>query len=602
MSILPTIKATQLHRRTVASARRPYLNKNIISAFIFFILLASASPTHAIDLALKFSHSSNGQPLRLDSLRYTNTAEETYSVSRLSYLLSGFELQNKLGNWIPTPETYGYIDVAKRRDEFVLSGIPDGNYRAIRFHVGIAPDTNHDDPAQYAAQHPLNPNFNQLHWDWQTGYIFLALEGRYRNADQGLAGYIYHFANDPQRTLITLPLPQDITTTITLEIDFDIAALLNSPKSLSFSADGASTHSREGDPIVAALKANLPTAFQLKRIVIYHPVDAVAKPKPIDLPKTLTPYRFKMSARFPIPNLPTDNPLIVERVELGEKLFHDPILSVDSTISCASCHKEPHALSDNLKQSTGIDGQLSRRHSMPIFNLAWKDEFFWDGRAPSLREQALMPIQDPTEMGETLPNVVAKLKTTPEYPANFSRAFGSGEITAENIGLALESFLLSETSYNSKFDQAIAGKATLTKEEQSGLELFMTEFEPRSRQYGADCFHCHGGALFADHRFHDNGLHEINNDRGRAEVTENEADAFKFSTPSLRNVAITAPYMHDGRFETLEEVIEHYSSGVEQRETLDPNLAKHPGGGIPLSKEDKAALVAFLKTLTDPKY
>ena len=171
-----------------------------------------------------------------------------------------------------------------------------------------------------------------------------------------------------------------------------------------------------------------------------------------------------------------------------------------------------------------------------------------------------------------------------------------------NLSLALESFLLSLTSYDSKFDQAMQGKAELSEAEQRGFELFMTEFEPRSGQFGADCFHCHGGALFTDNRFHDNGLESRNNDLGLAEVTQLRSDEHKFSTPSLRNVALTAPYMHDGRFESLEEVIDHYSSGIHPRETLDPNLAKHPSGGIPLNDGDKAALVAFLKTLTDPQY
>jgi cytochrome c peroxidase len=557
---------------------------------------------YGFDLALNFRHTSNGQALQLDSLRYSNTAEETYSITRLSYLLSGFELQNEQGDWIPTPNTYAYIDTAKHREQIAITGIEDGNYRAIRFYLGIDPDTNHADPAQYAADHPLNPNLNQLHWDWQTGYIFLALEGRYRKTDQALSGYVYHFANNPQRTLITLALSEDIAAASALEIDFDIAALLNSPKPLSFINDGASSHSREGDSIATKLKANLPTAFQLKRIVSYQPNQTSIKIQPIDLPASVSPYPFKMSTRFPMPDLPLDNPLVAERVELGEKLFHDPMLSADNSLSCASCHKEPHALSDNNTRSIGIDQQLSRRHSMPLFNLAWKDKFFWDGRAASLREQALVPIEDPTEMGETLPHVIAKLKADSAYPILFSSAFASAEITPENIGLAIESFLLVQTSYESKFDQAIQGKATLSEQEQRGLELFMTEYEPRSRQYGADCFHCHGGTLFTDHRFHDNGLPELNYDRGRAEVTEQASDAFKFSTPSLRNVELTAPYMHDGRFETLEDVIEHYSSGMVQRDTLDPNLAKHPSRGIPLSDEDKSALVAFLKTLTDPKY
>jgi cytochrome c peroxidase len=148
----------------------------------------------------------------------------------------------------------------------------------------------------------------------------------------------------------------------------------------------------------------------------------------------------------------------------------------------------------------------------------------------------------------------------------------------------------------------MSGKAQLSPSEQRGFELFMTEFEPRSRQYGADCFHCHGGALFTDNRFHDNGLAQIAADRGLTETTGNPLDANKFSTPSLRNIALTAPYMHDGRFQTLEEVVEHYSSAITSRATLDPNIAKHPTSGLQLSAQDKTALVDFLKTLSDPQY
>jgi cytochrome c peroxidase len=239
---------------------------------------------------------------------------------------------------------------------------------------------------------------------------------------------------------------------------------------------------------------------------------------------------------------------------------------------------------------------------MPLFNLAWKDSFFWDGRAHSLREQVLIPIEDPREMGESIDDVIEKLSADADYPTLFSNAFGSASITPQTIGLALENFLLSLTSYNSKFDQAMGGKAQLSPSEQRGFELFMTEFEPRSRQYGADCFHCHSGALFTDNRFHDNGLAQIAADRGLAEVTRNPLDANKFSTPSLRNIALTAPYMHDGRFQTLEEVVEHYSSAITSRATLDPNLAKHPTAGLQLSAQDKTALVDFLKTLSDPQY
>jgi cytochrome c peroxidase len=232
---------------------------------------------------------------------------------------------------------------------------------------------------------------------------------------------------------------------------------------------------------------------------------------------------------------------------------------------------------------------------MPLFNLAWKTGFFWDGRAPSLREQALMPIEDPLEMDETLENVVAKLTADPAYPPLFRAAFGSGNISPENIGLALENFLLTRISFDSRFDRAFAGKEELTEQEKRGFELFFTESEPRMGRRGADCFHCHGGANFTDQSFHNNGL-STTDDVGLEAYTGHATDRYKFSTPSLRNIARTAPYMHDGRFATLEEVIGHYNSPPLRGATLDPNLAKHPQG-LGLNEQDKAALIEFLKTL-----
>ena len=202
-------------------------------------------------------------------------------------------------------------------------------------------------------------------------------------------------------------------------------------------------------------------------------------------------------------------------------------------------------------------------------------------------------------MDETLERVTARLATTGTYPALFRAAFGSPEITAEKLGLALEQFLLTLTAYDARFDRALRGQATLTEDEKRGFELFLTEYDPRTGQRGADCFHCHGGPLFSDHQFHNNGLAPNDADPGRWRVTGLESDRGRFATPSLRNVARTAPYMHDGRFATLEEVVAHYSTGIQRSATLDPNLAKHPDGSLPLSATDQAALVAFLKTLTN---
>ena len=559
---------------------------------------ALACPVRAADLEVTIEPVFNGEPLRLDSLRYENAAGETQSFTRLSYLLSGFAVEREDGAWIEFPGTTGWMDAEKKRNSVLLENAPSGNYRSLRFHIGPDAKDNTADVSQIPAGNPLNPNLNGLHWSWQGGYIFMAIEGHFRTGNAEPRGYAHHLARDPNRTRISLTAPLDLRHDAGVLIHFDLATLFNAPRPLSLEKDGTATHSRDGDPIAAALVANLPGAFRVNRIASSAPA-MVKLPSvtPIDLPEKFTPFRFTMSRAFPMPDLPRDNPLINERVSLGEKLFHEKALSRDGTISCATCHQADAAFTDRLPVSTGIEGRKGDRNAMPLFNLAWKREFFWDGRAKSLREQVLMPIQDHREMDESLERVCEKLTTSPGYPQLFQSAFRSPGITAEKISLALEQFLLTLSARDSKFDRAMSGKAALSDDEKRGFELFMTEFEPRTGQYGADCFHCHGGALFTDHQFHNNGLD--GSDSGRAKITNAPADEHKFSTPSLRNVALTAPYMHDGRFATLEEVIEHYSSGVHRGVTLDPNLAKHPEKGLNLSSADKAALVAFLKTLTE---
>jgi cytochrome c peroxidase len=249
-----------------------------------------------------------------------------------------------------------------------------------------------------------------------------------------------------------------------------------------------------------------------------------------------------------------------------------------------------------------VAGAIGTRNSMPLENLAWKKEFFWDGRAASLREQVLQPIQNPIEMHQPLALLMRKLAADTNYPSLFAKAFGSPEINTDRLARALEQFLLVQVSFDSKFDRVALGTATFTAEEQRGFELFHTEYDPYHGQYGADCFHCHGGPLLQSQNFANNGLDSVFRDQGRFVVTKRPGDLGKFAVPSLRNVAVTAPYMHDGRFRTLEEVVEHYSTGVLRSATLDPNLAKHPNGGVPLSDSDKRALVAFLNTLTDDRF
>jgi len=597
-----------------------YLHRKFATV-LALLLLASAARGAALEIAVR--HTFSDGPLLLDSLRYRTAAGETLSFTRLSYLLSGFALEREAGGWVELPDRYAWMDEERRRTTVRLEGVPEGAYRALRFHVGLDATANASDPSQLPADHPLNANLNGLHWSWQGGYVFLAVEGHYRAGTAELKGYAYHLAHETNRARISLTAPLDLTHDAAVMLDFDLAALFNVPRPLSLERDGTATHSRVGDPITAMLVANLPGAFRVTQVLSAAP--AISRPvlvKPLYLPEKFTPYRFTMSGAFPVPDLPRDNPLIEERVALGKALLSETALSHDRTVSCASCHVSQSAFTDPRRYSLGVRGQTGRRHAMPLLNLAWKSSFFWDGRAPSLRAQALMPIQDHTEMDESLTNVVAKLqfctsqrekaracnteignpKSAIDYPALFAAAFGSSEITPEKIGLALEQFVLTLTSFDSRFDRAMRGKARLTADEQRGFELFMTEYEPRTGQLGADCFHCHGGANFSTHSFANNGLDVEFKDPGRYEVTKKEADRGKFAVPSLRNVAVTGPYMHDGRFQTLEEVVEHYSSGVKRTATLDPNLAKHPAGGLNLSAADKAALVAFLKSLTDERY
>ena len=544
-----------------------------------------------------------GEAVQPGALRYQNSAGESFSITRLSFLLADFALQRVDGSWLELTNEVAWFDFERNRLSHRIGGIPNGQYRNIRFFVGPDKNLNHINPARFSADHPLNPNLNGLHWSWQGGYNFLALEGMWRNAAGALDGWSYHLARDANRVCVTIPVALSLTDDTTLALDLDLATLLNAPRPIVFSQGGSSTHSRDADPIASALVLNLPGALQLQQIKPRAPESlTVAKAKPLYLPGKFTPYRFKMSSTFPMPDLPADNPLIEERVALGEKLFSDTALSRNGAISCASCHHSGQAFTDPQKLSVGVEGRTGTRNSMPLFNLAWKSAFFWDGRASSLREQALMPVQDHAEMDESLSNVVAKLSTNNNYVTAFKTAFGSTEITSERIGLAIESFVLTLTSFDSKFDRVMKGEARFSDAEQRGFELFTTEFDPRRELFGADCFHCHGGALFQSQTFANNGLDSKFKDAGRSKVTGKASDLGKFATPSLRNVAVTAPYMHDGRFATLEEVIEHYSSGVKRSATLDPNLAKHPDEGVHLSDADKHALVVFLKTLTDPRW
>ena len=300
---------------------------------------------------------------------------------------------------------------------------------------------------------------------------------------------------------------------------------------------------------------------------------------------------------FGPPTLPADNVLTRERSALGERLFHDTILSIDGTVSCAACHVVEFAFSDDVDLSRGFEGRLGKRNSPPIFNLAWKDHFFWDGRAKTVREQVLEPIQDHLEMAANLNRVIDRLNRRKTYREDFEKAYGPGRITSKTLSLALENYLLTIVSKDSKFDRSLEGKAQLSPLEDKGRKLFFTSHQ----NDGAGCSECHSGPHFRDFSYRNNGLKPARdlNDLGRFKATGKEGDKLLFSTPTLRNIAITSPYMHDGRFEKLADVIDHYNSELHQSPTLDPRLKKR---GLGLNEDEKKALIAFLETLTDPQF
>lgn len=329
-----------------------------------------------------------------------------------------------------------------------------------------------------------------------------------------------------------------------------------------------------------------------------------------------TSYTLVIPPNWSAPPIPADNPLTVEGVALGRKLFYDQILSANNTMSCSSCHNQQYGFTDNGKQfSVGIDNIAGKRQAMPIFNLAWAERFapvingrpyrfFWDGGATNLESQVVGPIQNPIEMHDSLVHVVAKLQAHPDYPGLFKNAFGSSTITSAMIMKAIAQFERTILSAGSKFDKFLMNQtaggikffdfSVFTPEEKNGYDVFVDEKR-------GDCFHCHpvSSPFVTDFLFHNNG-HQ-SDDIGLKKITGNPDDLGKFRSATLRNLLFTAPYMHDGRLNTLEQVVDFYNDKASRGYPADPFITKHPNG-LNLTMQDQADLVSFLKTMTDSSF
>lgn len=298
---------------------------------------------------------------------------------------------------------------------------------------------------------------------------------------------------------------------------------------------------------------------------------------------------------FPVMPVPGDNPTTVEGVELGRHLFFDPILSGDSTMSCASCHQPQFAFSDPLPLSIGIRGLTGTRNAPSLANAGWNLANFWEGRAQTLEQQALEPVPNHVEMDLMWPEAEARVRRNPRYPPMFEEVFGTPDVDRDRIVKAIAQFERTLVSADSRYDRFLRDRANnpLTPAEMRGFAAFFTE--------KADCFHCHLEVTTNDFDFQNNGLDSIFADPGRYAVTGDPLDFGRFKTPALRNVALTAPYMHDGRFATLEEVIDHYHHGAVHSPGINPFI-RTGNDTLQMNAADKADLLAFLHAMTDSSF
>ncbi|CAN5523549.1 cytochrome c peroxidase [soil metagenome] len=329
-------------------------------------------------------------------------------------------------------------------------------------------------------------------------------------------------------------------------------------------------------------------------IVLFILVASVAACNKDDL---LAPFfnGFQKPANFPEPVYHfTTNPVTKDGFELGRKLFYETMLSANNTISCGSCHIQTAAFTHHGHSlSHGILDRMGTRNSPPIMNLAWNTSFMWDGGIADMDLQAIAPITNHVEMDETMANVLQKLRSSSTYPALFKKAYGSDEISTASFLKSLSQFMAMCVSSNSKYDSVKRNQGvSFSKEEEKGYNLVKQKCTP-----------CHQEPLFTDYSFRNNGSSISGvNDMGRYQVTQHDADKYTFKVPSLRNLSFTAPYMHDGRFFTLDAVLDHYTGQVQNTPNLDPLFQKGVKLGIPLTTNERSSILVFLKTLDDRSF
>lgn len=500
---------------------------------------------------------------------YTNVAGNRYGVMRLQYFVSDIVLERQGADPVQLDEIH-YVDLAEPATlRYVpATPIPPGIYTGVSFVFGIP-------KAKNISNAFVQPPQSLMEWPAMMGggYHYMKLEGRFIDRQEQIANFKLHtgmlMGMDYSVPVALEDLALDVgEADLEVEIVMDIEEWLRDPNVYDFNdympgmmgnAQAQRSAQQNGWNVFALGYVGPPEQ---------HP--PAVEP---------TPFVIELPANVPIPMIvPADNPTTVEGVALGRRLYYDTRLDGIGDRACATCHLQEKSFTSN--RTEGILAHI---------NLAFADAFLWDGKVQGTLEDVMR-----FEVEEFFEADMSRLAADPAYPEMFTRAFGPGPLTTRKAAYALAQFQRTLVSFDSKLDRYLRGEVTLTDAEQRGAMVFYSET--------GDCFHCHGTVLFTDNRFHNNALDAEPARKGLADVTGDPADVGKFKTPTLRNIALTAPYMHDDRYATLEEVIDFYSEGLEYSPTADSLMKNVAEGGVRLTPEQKADLLAFMHTLTDTSF
>lgn len=575
------------------------------------------------DLEVRFRAVAGSEAIVADDLRYTNAAGNTFSVTKFEILLTRLVLVGPDGSTTPVADVAGIDLLDADARTLAAIGVDGGTYEALRFQWGVRAEDN-----QLGF---LDSSYDT--WQWPPmnggGYHCMRLEGLWRDTDADLAfrlhaGILDRFGRVTDGSIeLTVPLQQDVSgdgSAVALDVYVDVLSLMNDPVidlsaawenqdecPLSDATCFLGNPSMPSHESQALIRDNVASAVRTRPMP-----EGEAGPSVVDLTPDVvydSPVYIGIDRAITIPTMPApeDNPSTQEGIALGRRLFHDTILSSNREQSCATCHLQGAAFADPRRVSRGATGATGTFNAPALINMGWTEApgnggtshagFFWDGRSPSLEDQALHPVPNPIEMNLPWDQAIERIQSDPRYPALFGAAFPGQEITPDLVTKAIAQFERSLLSFDSKYDRVMRGEENFTPEEARGFGAFIGET--------ADCFHCHGDSFFLQDRgdlaFANNGLDSMPKP-GLFAVTGDERDRGKFRTPTLRNVQYTAPYMHDGRFATLEQVIDHYSEGVAlDSPNLDVNVRIRAERGA-LDEQTKSDLIAFLKTLSDPSF